>query len=699
MELVNPLMQNLKNILRYNKLFIIAFILVFVYIVIVTIIIKYESKYSLNDKELVGTISTISVDGNKLSLVIKAQETVKASYYIKTESEKAEILDNISLGDKIKAYGTFKELATNKVFNGFNYKKYLYNKKIYYSFQIDKYEIVKPNKNIFYKIKNFVLKRVYQMDNSDYLLAFILGDKSLLTSDIINDYQQNGLSHLLAISGMHLNTFLLIVCFLLRNKGKFFKNIVISLLLFFFLFLTNFSASIFRAVLFYLINMVNKEFNLYYSNIQVLLITAFILIFINPFFVYDVAFIYSFIVTFGILYNKKYIQGSYLKKLFILTFITFIYSLPITAYLNYEVNLLAILINLIFVPLVSLVLYPLILFTFFFPWFSCVLSILIYVVNSLNHVLGSISIVINIPKMSIILIILYYVCLFFASVRKKVIIILVILSLNKVIPCLDSAYYVYYFDVGQGDCSVIIYPYKSKVIMVDTGGLVSFSKEAWQQTSKEYHISTNVLKYLKSLGVTEIDYLILSHGDYDHMGEAINLVNNFKVENIIFNCGSYNELEKELIKVLEKKKIKYSTCLDSLKIRKSKIYFLNTKIYDNENDNSLVLYMNIFKFKFLFMGDAGIEKEKDILEKYNLKNIDVLKVGHHGSKTSSSKIFIDETNPKYGVISVGKNNRYGHPNKKVLNNLDNSKIYRTDQDGSIMFKIKNNRLKIKTSSP
>ena len=130
-----------------------------------------------------------------------------------------------------------------------------------------------------------------------------------------------------------------------------------------------------------------------------------------------------------------------------------------------------------------------------------------------------------------------------------------------------------------------------------------------------------------------------------------------------------------------------------------KLQFLNTGIYDNENDNSNVIYLEFNHYKFLFMGDAGVEKEKDILEKYNLKDIDVLKVGHHGSKTSSSKEFIKEVNPKYSIISAGKNNRYGHPNKEALDNLKNSKIYRTDQDGSIMFKIKNNKLKINTCSP
>ena len=189
------------------------------------------------------------------------------------------------------------------------------------------------------------------------------------------------------------------------------------------------------------------------------------------------------------------------------------------------------------------------------------------------------------------------------------------------------------------------------------------------------------------------------HGDYDHMGESLNIVNNFKVGNVILNCGSLNELEQNLITILDKKHIKYSKCINQLDISPIKLYFLNSGEYDNENDNSNVIYAKLNDYKFMFMGDAGVEKEKDILNKYNISVIDVLKIGHHGSKTSSSKEFITKIKPKYSIISVGKNNRYGHPNKEVLENLKDSKIYRTDQDGSIMFKIKNNKLKIKTCSP
>ena len=173
------------------------------------------------------------------------------------------------------------------------------------------------------------------------------------------------------------------------------------------------------------------------------------------------------------------------------------------------------------------------------------------------------------------------------------------------------------------------------------------------------------------------------------MGEVINLVNNFKVEKVIFNCGPYNDLEKELFEVLDKKKIKYYSCIKELNIDNNKLYFLQTKEYNNENDNSNVIYTEIDGYKFMFMGDAGMKKEKDILDKYNISDIDMLKVGHHGSKTSSSEEFINEINPKYSIISVGKYNKYGHPNKEVLNNLKNTIILRTDINGSIKFNINN----------
>ena len=183
------------------------------------------------------------------------------------------------------------------------------------------------------------------------------------------------------------------------------------------------------------------------------------------------------------------------------------------------------------------------------------------------------------------------------------------------------------------------------------------------------------------------------------MREAINLVNNFKVEKVIFSCGKFNDLQQDLIKILDQKRIDYYSCIKDLNIDNDKLYFLQTKEYDNENDNINAIYTKLNGYKFLFMGDASVTTEREILDKYNLQDIDIFKIGHHGSKTSSSKDFINEIDPRYSIISVGKNNRYGYSNKEVLENLKNSKAYRTDKDESIMFKIKNNKLKINTCSP
>lgn len=124
--------------------------------------------------------------------------------------------------------------------------------------------------------------------------------------------------------------------------------------------------------------------------------------------------------------------------------------------------------------------------------------------------------------------------------------------------------------------------------------------------------------------------------------------------------------------------------------------FLNTKVYDNENDNSNVIYTELNGYKFMFMGDAGVEKEKDILEKYNLSNIDVLKVGHHSSNISSSKYFIDKINPKYSIISVGKNNIYKYLKEETLKKLKNTKIYRTDKQGSIKIELNKKECEVST---
>ena len=690
---------NLKNILQYNLLFVVLITLSIIYVIIFTKLIKYESVYDITENRIEGIIKTFSINGDKLKLEIKAKETIIANYYIKSEDEKNDILDKIGIGKRILIYGSLNKPLNNTIPNNFNYKNYLYNKKIYYILNIESFEIIKEN-NIIDKIKDNLIKRAYNMKNNSFLLTLVLGDKSLLDSETYNAYQKNGISHLLAISGTHVSVLLAFFSRMFNNIKPKKKLIILSIILIFFGYLTNFQASVNRAIFFYIFSNINKIFSFNYNNIHILIFTAIFLIVINPFIVYDLGFIYSFIVSFGIIYYNDKITGNYIAKLLKISIISFLFSLPISASVNYEVNITSILINIIYVPLISLIIFPLSIITYIFPILETLFTILINFSDFLINIFLNFCIFINIPKYMMILNAIFYILLIIIKQNPKwIITFILIIIIIKLAPYIDDSYYLFFLDVSQGDSLIFITPHKREVILIDTGGKIEYEKEEWQKSNKKYNLSDNTIKFLKSMGTTKINYLIITHGDYDHMGEAINLVENFKVEKVIFNCGEFNELEQELIKVLDKKKIPYYSCVKELNVDNNKLYSLNNKDYGNENDNSSVIYTKLNNHKFLFMGDAGVGVEEDLIEKYNLQDIDVLKVGHHGSKTSSGKEFINEINPKYSIISVGKNNRYGHPNKEVLNNLSDSKIYRTDQDGSIMFRIKKDKLQIETCSP
>ena len=397
---------------------------------------------------------------------------------------------------------------------------------------------------------------------------------------------------------------------------------------------------------------------------------------------------------------------SYIKKLLLTSIISFIVSIPITLYYFNQINLLSIIYNIFFVPYISIIVFPLSLLTFIFPFLNNIFNIFIKILENTSLILSKIDLLKLIFCNNHLVFYFGYVVLIITSLigikRRKlyyILFIIIIMFFHYLQPLILDKHYIMMLDVGQGD-SLLIH-YNNKNILIDTGGVMTYDKEKWQKKIKTNSIVLNTsIPILKKRGIKKLNYLILTHGDYDHMGEAITLVNNFKVEKVIFNCGEFNNLEQNLIKVLEKKKIPYYSCIKELNIDdNNKLYFLNNKDYGNENDNSSVIYTELNKYKFLFMADAGVEVEEDLTKKYNLKDIDVLKVGHHGSKTSSSKEFINEINPKYSLISVGKDNKFGHPNKEVLENLENSKIYRTDEDGSIMFKIKNNKFKIETCEP
>lgn len=673
-------MKKLKNILQCNYIFYILLVLSLIYSFIFINFIIVKSEYKDSDKNLYGTVIDYKKSKDKTTIWVKGKEKVLVNYY-------SDI--NVSYGNYIYVYGVFKKPKEHGNFNLFNYKRYLLSNKINYVVTASNINVIKKNDNVFYTLKNNLLKRIKSANRSKgYILAFLYADKSLIEKDIYTKYQKIGVSHLFAVSGMHVSLISIVLLKLLNKIKERKRYIIVSIFLSIYLFLTNFTISMVRATFQFILFFINKSFKLNIDNSNLVLFLFSILVIINPYNIYNIGFLFSFIISFTLIRCSKLIKGKFIIKSLKTSLISFFSSMPVLINNFFEVNFLGIILNIIYIPFVSYILFPLSLVTVLFPSLDNILYMFISCFEKITDFFSNIKFLsFSICKMNIFLIIIYYIIFIYILKRKKKLIykiIIVIISLTFLINngrIVNNE--VSILDVGQGDSSLI--RLKNKNILIDTGGNIN------------YDISKNILiPYFKSVGIKKIDYLVLTHGDYDHMGEAINLVENFKVEKVIFNCGLYNDLENKLIEVLDKKKIKYYSCIKELNIDNNKFHFLQTKEYDNENENSNVIYTELNGYKFMFMGDAGVEKEKDILEKYNVSKIDVLKIGHHGSKTSSDKSFIDEINPKYSVISVGKNNRYGHPNKEVLNNLDNSKIYRTDINGEIQIKIIRNNFSIKT---
>ena len=653
-------------------------IIILTLVIFKTKIISYHSVYDNGNTFITGKVSDVIQKEYGMSFIIKDNEKVKCNL-----TEKIALND----GDMISISIDLTDPSNNTIPNTFNYKKYLYNNKIYKIGKVNNIKILKNNKNFLIKIRNSIKK--YVSFNS-YLKLFIIGDKSEI-SDTYENYKDIGIAHLLAISGMHIGILIYLIKKITFFLTKNMQGIIICVILLFYTFIVSFTASVLRVVTTYFLNYLNEVFELKLSRFKILYFSMLILLFINPFYIFNVGFIYSFLCSFSLILINKYLKKNYFLNLIIITFYLTLFTLPVTVNLNYEINILVIVANFIMIPFVSYILFPFALIVLIFPFFNNIFNYFTIFMEKIASLINYISFTkIIIPKLNVLFIIIYYILLILFVIynrKRYFIFLLFLIFLIKTVPYLDNSFNVYYLDVNQGDSILLIPPNKIDVTLIDTGGVYG------------RNVSKNTIAFLKSIGINKISNLIITHGDYDHMGESINLIKNFKVEKVIFNCGEFNDLEQELIKVLDKKKIKYYSRIKELNIDSNKLYFLNTKEYDNENDNSNVIYTELNGYKFMFMGDASSTTEKEIMSIYNLPDIDVLKVGHHGSRTSSTIEFINEINPKYSIISVGKNNRYGHPNKETLDNLKDSKIYRTDQNGSIMFKIKNNKLKIETCTP
>ncbi|HJV31808.1 MAG TPA: ComEC/Rec2 family competence protein, partial [Bacillales bacterium] len=222
-----------------------------------------------------------------------------------------------------------------------------------------------------------------------------------------------------------------------------------------------------------------------------------------------------------------------------------------------------------------------------------------------------------------------------------------------------------------------------------------FEAEEWKSKKRTFEVGKDVVvPYLKSKGITKIDKLILTHGDMDHIGGSFAILKELKVKQILMpSTMEESTLETAIKQEAKKKRIPVVKVSEGVywRNKNSSFYILSPeKNFKGErNRGSIVIYAEMGGLTWFFGGDLDQEGEDNIIKKYPGLTFDVLKVGHHGSKTSSSEAFLNQSMPKISLLSVGEKNRYGHPNHEVITKLHkiDSTIYRTDKEGGITYRF------------
>lgn len=671
----------------------------------------------------------MKVDGDVLLAypqTLDSGEKVAISYKIKSEEEKQDIKEKILPGIACAASGTLEIPSVARNPNSFDYQYFLSKKQISWSIKVKKLNIdgcKDPSVTLLSLLQRFRQQEIDKIEESfpsetaALAAALIFGERRLFETGTERSYQKIGIIHLLAISGLHVALIAGVVgLFMLRmdiSREK--TELVMLLFLPMFAILTGLAPPVNRTVAMMMILIIVRRLHLELTTLDAISLAFMLMLIIQPLLIYDIGFQLSFSVSFSLVISAQKILASFssiLAQTAAVSFIAQLTSLPIILSAFYEISVISILANLLFVPLFSFIFLPMAMIAYLFyslTHFSILTSILPYMemfvhsVNQLSGWLASLPGSLLITGKPGIIMTVAFLIMMILFIRKweqphtKWIFLLPLIPLGvqAAIPYMNPYGKIIFIDVGQGDSILVKQPFNTGNYLIDTGGALGFPQEEWQERKKIFDPGRDiVLPLLKSEGITHLDKLILTHGDVDHIGGSLSLFDELKVKQLILpGLTERSSLEKEsLAKANEEgSKIHYGSAGDAWRTKDGDFMILNpASRSDDRNENSLVLLADLGGKKWLFTGDLGVDGEEALLRKYGGMEIDVLKIGHHGSRSSSSEEFLGMLKPEFAIISAGAANRYGHPHEEVLARLaDRSvKVFRTDKNGAIIYRFK-----------
>lgn len=659
----------------------------------------FHNEYNLNKDEFLKSNSNISTEVQFGSKIEKQERQLKGIfelshqpfvYYLYSNYLKEKDLENKSC------------VIKGKVISVLNHTPYVSISNV----DLNSCHITK-SKNIIEKQRDFIIKKLNNssLSHPEYVIALVTGDVNGINTDFIDKVKDIGIYHLLAVSGSHIATisFLIYQPLVRLNIPKVIINGLIILFLSIFAYYTGFAPSALRAILATTtVILISNKTKI--ASIDILGLIFLVMTFFKPNYLYDIGFQFSFIISFFIIISFPLLKKlTFIKNIFVLTFIAQLSSTIISIYYFNQIQWIGLLSNLIFVPFYSFIIFPLAIFLFFAYHFvsdtalpNLVFDKIYIVHNKLLDLFLTFKYyqIFIAPKsaveFSIFVLLIVLIYIFFCYKKMKILFLFIIVFIVLcVFNVRSNVSTITFFDVGQGD-SLIFQTRKQETVMVDTGGKEVKIGNIDNHNIAKYHI----IPTLKQKRITKIDHLIITHPHADHIGELPYIAQHIRIKKLYINLYSYSEIE--LIKIKRLCKINNIELIDAttiqfIQLNNSKISFLHGDIpnSNDKNEHSIILLIEYQRYKMLLLGDVTKNNESKLMKIYQLPKIDILKVAHHGSKTSSSESFINLIKPTISIISSGKNNKYHLPNRETLQTLRsiNSSILNTQDVGEITIDL------------
>ena len=642
---------------------------------------------------------TIKVNGDSMSFRGKADgRTFQVYYKLQSEEEKEQFQALTDIYE-IELEGKLSEPEGQRNFGGFDYQSYLKTQGIYQTLTIKSIQSMKQvsSWDIGENLSSLRRKAVVWIKTNfpdpmrNYMTGLLLGHLDTDFEEMNELYSSLGIIHFFALSGMQVGFFmdgfkkLLLRLGLTQEKWKWLAY-PFSLV---YAGLTGFSASVIRSLLQKLLAQHS------YKGLDNFALTVLVLFIIMPNFFLTAGGVLSCAYAFILTMTSK--EGEGIKAVARESLVISLGILPILSFYFAEFQLWSILLTFVFSFLFDLVFLPLlsILFILSFVYPVTQLNLVFEWLESIIRLVSQMAsrpLVFGQPSSLVLMLLLISLALVYdmrKNFKRLAILGLFVVGLFFLTKHpLENE--ITMLDVGQGE-SIFLRDVTGKTILIDVGGKADPDKkvENWQQKSTTSNAQRTLIPYLKSRGVAKIDQLILTNTDKEHVGDLLEVTKAFHVGEILVSKGSLTQ--KEFVAELEasQTKVRSVTVGDKLSIFGSQLEVLSTRENGEANlDDSLVLHGKLLDKHFLFTGNLKEKGEKELLKQYPDLEVDVLKAGQHGAKTSSSSVFLEKLKPEITLISVGKNNRVKLPHQESLTRLESikSKIYRTDQQGAIRFK-------------